>query len=83
MQSRLFPSTSLNTGLFVCGNDVVVGAQWDALPNALVKIEDGSGFVGKLRIARKDPAAMLPRAKGIAAEPAPQGGAADLCDQIL
>jgi hypothetical protein len=78
MQSGLFPATSLNAG-FVCGNDLVVGAQWGALPNALVKIEDGSGFVSELRIAREDPVSMLPGAKGIAAEPASQCGAADLC----
>ena len=83
MQSRLFPPTSLNAGLFVCGNDVVVGTQWSALPNALVKIEDGAGLVGKLGIAREDPTAMLPGAKSITAEPAPQCGAADLCDQTL
>jgi len=83
MQSRLFPATSLNTGLFVCGNDIVVGAQRGALPNALVKMENGSGLVGELRIAREDPASMLPGAKGIAAEPAPQCGAADLCHQPL
>jgi len=83
MQSRMFPATSLNAGLFVCGNDVVIVAQWDALPNALVKVEDGSGFVGELRIAREDPASMLPGAKGIGAEPAPQRGAADLCHQAL
>jgi len=83
MQSRLFPATSLNAGLFVCGDNVVVGAQWDALPDALIKIEDGSGFVGELGIAREDPASMLPGAKGIAAQPAPQCGAADVCHQAL
>ena len=82
-QCRLFPSARLNTGLFVCGDDVIVGAQGSAVPEAFVKIEDGSGFVGKVRIAREDPASMLPRAEGITAEPAPQSGAADLRDQTL
>jgi len=32
----------LNTGLFVCGReDLIIGTQWSALPEALVKIEDG------------------------------------------
>jgi len=82
-QRRLFPAAGLNTRLFVCGDDVVIGAQWSALPDALVKIEDGSGFVGKGRIAREDPASMLPGAEGIPAEPSPQSGAADLGDQTL
>jgi hypothetical protein len=73
----------LNAGLLVCGNDVVIGAQWSALPDAFVKIKDGSGFVGKVRIAREDPASMLPGPKGITAEPAPQSGTADLSDQAL
>jgi len=82
-QSWLFAATSLNAGLFVRGDDVVVRAQWGALPNALIKIEDGSGFVGEPRIAGEDPASMLPGAKGIAAEPTPQSSAADLRDQAL
>jgi len=68
---------------FVCGNDIVIGAQWSALPNALVKIEDGAGFDGELGIAREDPASMLPGTQGIAAEPTPQCGAAHLCHRAL
>ena len=82
-QRRLFSAASLNTGLFVCADDVIIGTQWSALPDTLVKIEDGSGFCGKVRIARKDPASMFPGAKGIAAEPAPQSSTADLSDQAL
>ena len=52
-------------------------------PKRVRKIEDRPGFVGKVRIAREDPASMLPGAKGIAAEPAPQSGAADLGNQAL
>ena len=46
-QRWLFPATGLNTRLFVCGDDVIIGVQWSALPDAVVKIEDGSSFVGK------------------------------------
>ena len=53
----------MNAGLFVCGDDVIIGTQWSALPDAFVKIQDGSGFVGKVGIAREDPASMLPRAQ--------------------
>jgi hypothetical protein len=80
---RLLPAAGLNTRLLICGDDVIVGSQWSALPDAFVKIEDGSGFVGKVRIAREDPASVFPGTKGIAAEPAPQSGAADLGDQPL
>ena len=70
----------MNTGFFVCADDIIIGTQGNALPEALVKIEDGPGFAGKVRIAREDPASMFPGAKGIAAEPAPQSSAADLSD---
>jgi hypothetical protein len=70
-QRRMFSVASLNTGLFVCADDVIICTQWSTLPDTLVKIEDGSGFYGKVRIAGKDPASMFPGAKGIAAEPAP------------
>ena len=70
----------MNTGFFVCADDVIIATQGNALPDALVKIENGSGFAGKVRIAGEDPASMFPGAKGIAAEPAPQSSAADLSD---
>ena len=82
-QSRLFRVSSLDTRLFVGGEDKFVSAQWGTLPNALVQIEDGTGFVGEIGITRKDPASMLPRTQGIAIEPAPQRSSADLCDEAL
>jgi hypothetical protein len=66
-QRRLFSAAGLNTGLFVCADDVIIGTQWSVLPDALVKIEDGSGFASKVRIAGEDPASMFPGAKGVAA----------------
>ena len=77
-QRRLFSPAGLNTGLFVCTDDVIIGTQWSTLPEALIKIEDGSSLVGKVRIAGEDPASVFPGPKGIAAEPAPQSSAADL-----
>ena len=82
-QGWLFPAAGLNAGLFVGRDDVVVSAQRSAFPDAFVQIEDRTGFVGKVGIAREDPASMLPGAKGIAAEPAPQRSAADLGNQAL
>src|ERR1700758_4647578 len=82
-QRRLFSAAGLNTALFVCADDVIIGTQWSALPDALVKIEDGSGFASKVRIAGEDPASMSPGANGIAAEPSPQSRATDLSNQAL
>ena len=82
-QGWLFPAAGLNAGLFVSGDDVVVSAQRSAFPDAFVQIKDGAGFVGKVGVAREDPASMLPRTEGIAAEPAPQSGTADLGNQAL
>lgn len=70
-QGRLFTSARLNAGFFVRGNDVVIDSQWSTLPDAFVKIEDRPGLVSEVRIARKNPASMLPRAERIATEPAP------------
>ena len=82
-QRRLFSAAGLNTALFVCADDVIIGAQCSALPDTLVKIEDGSGFSGKVWIAWEDPTSMFPGTKRIAAEPAPQSSPADLSDQAL
>jgi hypothetical protein len=69
-QGRLFSAAGLNTGLFVCADDVIIGTQWSALPDALVKIEDRSGFASKVRIAGLDPASMFPGAKGVSSRDA-------------
>jgi len=82
-QGWLLPAAGLNASLFVGGEDVVVSAQRSAFPDAFVQIKDWTGCVGKIGIAREDPASMLPRVEGIAAEPAPQSGTADLRNQAL
>ncbi len=82
-QSRLFPASGLDAALFVRRDDEVISAQRSAFPSAVIEIEDGAGFGSKVRIAREDPASMLPRTEGIAAEPAPQGGAADFRNDAL
>jgi hypothetical protein len=79
----LFAASGLNAALLVGGNNIVIRTQRGAFPNAFVKIEDRTGFIGEVGIAREDPGSMLPRAGGIAAEPAPQCSAADLSDQAL
>ena len=73
----------MNAGFFVCGNDVVINPQRSALPNALVQIEEGTGFGGKVGITREDPTPMLPRPERIIAEPSPQSGPANLSNEAL
>src|ERR1022692_3399351 len=82
-QRRLLSASSLNTRLLVRRDHEVISAQWSALPNALVKVEDGTGFASKVGITREDPASMLPGAESVGAEPTPQGGAADFRDETL
>jgi len=40
----------------------------------LVQIQDASGLGFKIRVSRKDPAAMLPRTDGVLVQPSPDGG---------
>jgi hypothetical protein len=61
----------LNAGFFVGGNHKVVGSQSPALPDSLIEIKHPCGFGLEMGIARKDPAPVLPGAKGIFVEPPP------------
>jgi len=65
-QCGLFAAARLNAGLFVGRDHKVVGAQGNAFPKAMIQIEDRTSFGRKIRVPRKDPASMLPRAKGVA-----------------
>src|SRR5207249_1623184 len=69
-----FSGARLNAGLFIRRDDELVGAQFTALPEALVQIQNASGLGRKLWVSRKDPAAVLPRADGILVQPSPDGG---------
>ena len=54
-----------------------------SLPHTLVEIEDGSRLFQKQRVPRENPTSITPRSIGILAEPAPDGGSADLRYQPL
>ena len=82
-QSRLFTAAGLNARLFVGRHHPVVRAQWSTFPGAMVQIKNRTGLGVKIGITRKDPASMLPRAKSVATEPAPQCRSTDLCDETL
>ena len=82
-QSRLFTAAGLNARLFVGRHHKVVSAQSCAFPDAMVQIKNRTSLSDKIGITRKDPASMLPRAKSVAAEPAPQCRSTDLCGETL
>ncbi|MBE3132003.1 MAG: hypothetical protein IMZ55_00890 [Acidobacteria bacterium] len=59
------------------GGTNVVGAEGATLPLPRVEVEQAAGFDCGVGIAREDPGAMLPRAKGIFVEPPPDRLATD------
>ena len=74
---RMAAAPRLNARLLIGGDHEVVRGQGLLLPNALVEIENPTGLGRKLRIARKDPAAVEPRANRVVVQPAPDRAAAD------
>jgi hypothetical protein len=75
--------TRLNPSLLVGGEHKIFGGKRLSLPETLVEIEDRSGLFHQPGITRKDPASMPPRTVGVFAEPAPNGGSAELGHQPL
>jgi hypothetical protein len=59
---------------FIRREDELVAAEFTAFPEALVQIQNASGFGPKLWVSRKYPAVVLPRADGILVQPSPDGG---------
>ena len=79
----MFPTSCLNTRLFVSAKYKILRTQGLSLPNTLVEIEDRSRPFQKQWIAGENPASITPRSNGVLAEPAPDGGSADLRYQPL
>jgi len=82
-QCAVLAHTGLNAGLLVSRQNEFVWAQRLAAPEAFVKVENRTGFLNELGITGKYPAAMPPRTYSVAAQPSPQGTAADLGDDAL
>jgi len=59
---------------------VVVGSQGLAFPQCLIEIQHPLSLGLEVRIAWKDPTAMLPGANGVLIEPSPNGTPADFGD---
>jgi hypothetical protein len=75
--------TRLNPRLLVGREHKILGTKRLSLPETLVEIEERAGLFHKQGITRKDPASMPPRTDGVLAEPAPNGGSANLGHQPL
>ena len=73
--------SSLDTGLFICGQNKFVVFQRTSIPDLLIKIEDLSSFETELGIPGKDPGSMLPGPDGIFIEPSPYGAATNGCNK--
>ena len=77
----MYAAAGLNACLFVCRDDEFIGLQISALPTASVQIEYATGLAGKLWIAWKNPAAVVPGPNGVLMKPAPDRAVGDCGDQ--
>lgn len=73
-------TASLNAGFFICTDDKFVRIQSDPFPYSVIQVQYTDSLWQEVRVSGKDPTTVLPRFNGIAAEPAPYGGTADLGD---
>lgn len=79
-QGEMNARSCLDTGFLIGRENKFVSFKRSTLPNAFIEVENTPGLDGKVRVARKDPAAMLPGTDRIFVEPAPNGAVADRCD---
>ena len=77
----MFAVAGLNAGLFVRGDHEFILLQESALPTAGVQIEDATGLDGEVRIAWKDPTAVVPGPNRIFMKPAPDRAIRNRSDQ--
>ncbi len=74
---RMPPGASLDGGLLVGGQNELVVLEWFSLEDPLVEVKDPARLGGEERIARKNPAPMLPGLDRILGKPAPDRAVAD------
>ena len=82
-QSGVLAPPRLDAGLFVSGDDEVTLSEGFSSPMPVIEVQNRAGLGGKERVAREYPTAVTPGAQCILAEPAPEGGSADLCNNAL
>jgi len=74
---RISPGPSLNARFLIGRYHKLVRMQFFSMPLSLVQVQQPFGLQRKLRVAREDPTAVLPRSDGILVQPTPDGTAAD------
>ncbi len=62
---------SLDTGLFVGADHVVIWSQGNTIEESIIQIQNTSSFFPEKRVAREKPGVMGPRLYGITVEPTP------------
>jgi len=73
----------LDTAFLISRDDIIRGSEGHPHPLFLVQIQYRPCLAGKLRIAWKEPTAILPRFDGIFIEPPPDGDPTDASDNAL
>src|SRR5574337_853816 len=76
-QRGVLTRARLDAGFLVGAEHKIVPAQGFAGPTPFIQVKDTAGFFGKLRITRKDPAAISPGTQRVLTEPAPNGSLSD------
>ena len=71
--------SSLDAGFLIGRDDELVVLQRTTFPDSFVQIQDAPRFLREIRVAREDPAAVLPGPDRILIEPAPDRRATDCC----
>ena len=78
--SLMASPSGLNTGFLIGRQNELVILQRTSLPNSFVQIQNAPSFLREVGIARENPAAVLPGPDRIIVEPAPDGRAANRCN---
>jgi hypothetical protein len=68
----------LDGGFLVGGDHVLLGTERLTLPLALIEVQNSPGFLGEVRVPRKDPRAVVERPDGVFGEPPPDGSPRNL-----
>src|SRR5207247_3651234 len=71
-EGGMLATAGLETRFLVGRDDEFIGAQRNTLPSLGIQVQDTAGSLRKLRVTRKDPAAMSPGLQRIRTQPPPE-----------
>src|SRR5215204_1017419 len=77
-QGGLAAMASLDRGLLVGRDHVLLGTERLTLPFTLVEVQHPPGFMGEVGISGRNPGAVVEGPQGIFGKPSPDGGSRDL-----